>query len=50
MRKFYPWYLPRMRLHPAAARHTLQLLQTAPTLAQARMILERPEHLLATAV
>jgi tRNA-dihydrouridine synthase B len=49
LRKFYPWYLSRLRLDPAAAKQMLQMLQSAPTLAHARLILERPERLLASA-
>ena len=49
LRKFYPWYLPRLHLDPRAAKQMLQRLQSAPSLAQARLILGRSEQLLAPA-
>jgi tRNA-dihydrouridine synthase B len=50
LRKFYPWYLTRLRLERGAAKQLLQSLQTAPTLAQARAILALPEPLAAPVV
>jgi tRNA-dihydrouridine synthase B len=49
LRKFYPWYLPRLGLETGAARRLLQTLQAAPTLAEARALLAQPEPLLAPA-
>ncbi len=40
LRKFYPWYVPRLRLEPMAARSLQESLQTAPTLVHARELLE----------
>jgi nifR3 family TIM-barrel protein len=40
LRKFYPWYIDRMGLPPAAVKELQQALQTAPTLADARALLE----------
>jgi nifR3 family TIM-barrel protein len=39
LRKFYPWYVVRLRLEPAAARQLQESLQRAGTLAQARGLL-----------
>jgi nifR3 family TIM-barrel protein len=41
LRKFYPWYLARLELDPATARHLHQSLQSADTLEQARELLKR---------
>jgi tRNA-dihydrouridine synthase len=43
LRKFYPWYLPRLGLAPGEAKRLQTQLQAAPTLAQARelLLLER---------
>jgi tRNA-dihydrouridine synthase B len=40
LRKFYPWYLARMRLDPGTAKGLQQSLQTASTLALARELLD----------
>ncbi len=40
LRKFYPWYVPRLRLEPRHARDLQEALQTAPTLAHARELLD----------
>jgi tRNA-dihydrouridine synthase B len=40
LRKFYPWYVVRLRLEPSAARHLRESLQTAQTLAHARELLD----------
>ncbi|MGA2452414.1 MAG: tRNA-dihydrouridine synthase [Solirubrobacteraceae bacterium] len=39
LRKFYPWYVPRLALEPSAARSLQESLQTALTLARARELL-----------
>ena len=39
LRKFYPWYVPRLQLDACAAKELQQSLQSAPTLAQARELL-----------
>ena len=39
LRKFYPWYVPRLQLDASAARGLQESLQTAPTLADARELL-----------
>jgi tRNA-dihydrouridine synthase len=39
LRKFYPWYVPRLGLQPDAAKRLQESLQTAPTLARARELL-----------
>ncbi|HTU79626.1 MAG TPA: tRNA-dihydrouridine synthase [Solirubrobacteraceae bacterium] len=48
LRKFYPWYVPRLALEPAAARGLQESLQAAPTLTRARELLagvrEAPER------
>jgi len=36
LRKFYPWYIPRLLLDAGAARELQQALQSAPTLARVR--------------
>jgi tRNA-dihydrouridine synthase B len=41
LRKFYPWYLPRLGLEPEAARDLQVALQQAETLAAARELLRR---------
>ena len=40
MRKFYPWYVARLRLAPAAARGLQESLQSAATLTDARAMIE----------
>jgi nifR3 family TIM-barrel protein len=40
LRKFYPWYVPRLRLEPQAARGLQESLQSADTLTDARKLLE----------
>jgi tRNA-dihydrouridine synthase B len=40
LRKFYPWYVVRLGLDPAAARRLQESLQTAQTLAHARELLD----------
>jgi nifR3 family TIM-barrel protein len=40
LRKFYPWYVPRLRLEASLARGLQESLQTAPTLAQAHQLLD----------
>jgi tRNA-dihydrouridine synthase B len=40
LRKFYPWYVPRLRLEASVARSLQESLQTAPTLAQAHQLLD----------
>jgi nifR3 family TIM-barrel protein len=39
LRKFYPWYVPRLELGAGAARELLETLQSAPTLAHVRELL-----------
>src|SRR6266550_8253526 len=39
MRKFYPWYIPRLDLAPVGARELVATLQAADTLAQAGRLL-----------
>jgi tRNA-dihydrouridine synthase B len=39
LRKFYPWYVPRLELEPDAARSLQETLQQAPTLARVRELL-----------
>ncbi len=39
LRKFYPWYVPRLQLEPSAVRSLQEALQTAPTLAHTRELL-----------
>ena len=39
MRKFYPWYIPRLDLAPVGARELMATLQVADTLAQAGRLL-----------
>jgi hypothetical protein len=41
LRKFYPWYVPRMGLAAPAARELQQALLTSVSLAQARALLAR---------
>ncbi len=50
LRKFYPWYVPRLGLDASAARDLQESLQTAPTLACARQLLDRACERLALAV
>ncbi|MGO8905428.1 MAG: tRNA dihydrouridine synthase [Solirubrobacteraceae bacterium] len=40
LRKFYPWYVPRLRLEARAARALQESLQTADTLAHVRELLD----------
>jgi tRNA-dihydrouridine synthase B len=40
LRKFYPWYVPRLRLEASAARSLQESLQTAPTLVHAHELLD----------
>ncbi len=40
LRKFYPWYLPRLGVDPAVLRELQQSLQSAPSLAEVRALLE----------
>jgi tRNA-dihydrouridine synthase B len=40
LRKFYPWYVPRLRLEPPLARSLQESLQTTDTLARARELLD----------
>ena len=40
LRKFYPWYVARLRLQPAAAKRLSESLQTAETLHAARDLLD----------
>ena len=40
LRKFYPWYVPRLRLEPQLARSLQESLQTTDTLARARELLD----------
>jgi len=39
LRKFYPWYIPRLQLEARSAKDLQESLQSAPTLAQARQLL-----------
>ncbi|MGD0453806.1 MAG: tRNA-dihydrouridine synthase [Solirubrobacteraceae bacterium] len=39
LRKFYPWYVPRLALEPGAAKDLQAELQSAPTLTHARELL-----------
>jgi tRNA-dihydrouridine synthase B len=49
MRKFYPWYVARLRLQPAAAKRLSESLQTAETLNAARELLDHGRLELAVA-
>jgi hypothetical protein len=40
LRKFYPWYMPRLGLAAPASKALQEELQLAPTLAHARRALE----------
>ena len=40
LRKFYPWYVPRLRLDAGRARDLQESLQSAPTLARVRELLD----------
>ena len=40
LRKFYPWYVPRLRLEAGVARSLQESLQTAPTLVHAHELLD----------
>jgi tRNA-dihydrouridine synthase B len=40
LRKFYPWYVPRLQLEASAARGLREALQTAATLAHAHALLD----------
>jgi len=50
LRKFYPWYVPRLQLPVAAARSLQESLQTADTLARVRDLLDLPRRTSALAV
>jgi tRNA-dihydrouridine synthase len=39
LRKFYPWYVPRLQLDVGAAKELQESLQSAPTLAEVRALL-----------
>jgi len=47
LRKFYPWYVPRLGLVPAEAKRLQEALQTAETLDRARALLGLGEPALA---
>jgi tRNA-dihydrouridine synthase B len=52
LRKFYPWYLARVELEPAAARHLQESLQSSESLADVRALLadaREPSRVLARA-
>jgi len=40
LRKFYPWYVSRLRLEPSASRRLQESLQSAETIEQARALLD----------
>ena len=40
LRKFYPWYVPRLQLDACAAKDLQESLQSAPTLAQVQELLD----------
>jgi tRNA-dihydrouridine synthase B len=40
LRKFYPWYMPRLQLDARAAKELQESLQSAPTLAEVRVLLD----------
>jgi len=40
LRKFYPWYMPRLQLDARAAKELQESLQSAPTLAEVRELLD----------
>ena len=50
LRKFYPWYVPRLGLPPAEAKHLQEALQTAETLTLARELLALGPTAVATPV
>ena len=50
LRKFYPWYVPRLGLDAGAAKGLQESLQTAPTLAQVRELLDAASRPAALAV
>ncbi len=50
LRKFYPWYVPRLQLEPPLARSLQESLQTAGTLAHARELLRAACRPVATVV
>jgi tRNA-dihydrouridine synthase B len=50
LRKFYPWYVPRLGLPPGEAKRLQEALQTADTLAQARALLALGPRPVAAAV
>jgi tRNA-dihydrouridine synthase B len=50
LRKFYPWYVPRLGLAPAQARELQESLQGAETLEQASELLGLPSRVPALAV
>ncbi len=50
LRKFYPWYVARLRLEPAAARALQESLQSADTLERVRALLDTVRRPVALAV
>jgi tRNA-dihydrouridine synthase B len=50
LRKFYPWYIPRLRLDASVAKSLQESLQSAPTLADVRELLELSDSPAALAV
>lgn len=50
LRKFYPWYVPRLQLDAGAARELQEALQSAPTLAHVRELLDPASRPAALAV
>jgi tRNA-dihydrouridine synthase B len=50
LRKFYPWYVPRLQLDAHAARELQESLQTADSLVRARELLELSRHACALSV
>jgi len=50
LRKFYPWYVTRLQLHPATAKRLQSALQSADSLVAARRLLEIEHRALEAAV
>jgi tRNA-dihydrouridine synthase B len=50
LRKFYPWYIPRLRLEASVAKSLQESLQSAPTLADVRELLALSDSPAALAV
>jgi tRNA-dihydrouridine synthase B len=50
LRKFYPWYIPRLRLEASVAKSLQESLQSAPTLADVGELLELTDSPAALAV